>query len=150
MNNTLRLLAIGLMSCTLLACNRQGPEVPDAVDQEHEHADERHDGVDTVVVDPNAAFVGSAVDEAGEIATPNRQFAVGDTVYISVPSKGRTLGSQLEVFWFHDDGRSRKEEKKAIEGPFTVFEFKPADAGKYNTEVDVNGRPISLVEFEVK
>ena len=36
------------------------------------------------------------------------------------------------------------------EGPFTVFEYTPEDAGKYNTEVDVNGRPIALVEFEVK
>ena len=142
-----RLTVTLLVACSLAACNRQGPELPNAVDAQSQ---QDHDGVDTVTVDPNAAFVGAEVDAAGEIVKPQREFKAGDTVFISVPSKGRQLGSQLEIFWFHDDGRSRKDEAKRIEGPFTVFEFKPEDAGKYNTEVDANGRPIALVEFEVK
>jgi len=143
-----RLTIVLLLACGLLACNRQGPELPTGETQQADGS--AHDGVNTVTVDPNAAFVGAEVDAAGEIVKPQREFKVGDTIFISVPSKGRQLGSQLEIFWFHDDGRSRKDEAKRIEGPFTVFEYTPEDAGKYNTEVDVNGRPIALVEFEVK
>jgi hypothetical protein len=54
------------------------------------------------------------------------------------------------VFWFHDDGKSRKDERKAIQGAFTVFELQAADPGTYNTEVDVDGRPVALVEFVVR
>ena len=82
---------------------------------------------------------------------PAREFQSGQKVYISVPTKyGRKIGDKLDIFWFHDDGRSRKDDKKPIEGPFTVFEFAPTDAGLYHVEVDANGRPIALVEFEVK
>ena len=144
-----RLTVALLIACGLAACNRNGPE-PTTKKKNHEEENTGREGVDTVTVDPNGAFVGAAVAGGGEIATPQREFEAGDTVYISVPSKGRKMGSQVEVFWFHDDGKSRKDEAKRIEGPFTVFEFKPEDAGKYNTEVDVNGRPIALVEFAVQ
>jgi hypothetical protein len=71
-------------------------------------------------------------------------------VYISVPTKfGRKQGERLEVFWFNQ-GKSQKEDTKNIQGPFTVFEFAPTDAGAYNVEVDANGRPVALVQFEVK
>ena len=145
----LRLLAASALLLSLAACNRQGPELPTAVDPSNSAADNSN-GVDTVVVAPDAAFVGSAVDEQGDLATPQHDFAVGEKVYVSVPSKGRRLGDGLEVFWFHQDGKSRKDEMKKISGPFTAFEFEPSEAGKYNVEVDVGNRPIALVEFEVK
>ena len=80
-----------------------------------------------------------------------REFQPGQKVHISVPTKfGRKLGDKLEIFWFHDDGRSRREEQKSIAGPFTVFEFTPEDVGAYNVEVAANGNPIALVQFAVK
>jgi len=130
-------------------CNVSGPDIPKAVDGKDQAAESR-EGIDTVTIDPNAAFVGSAVDVNGDIATPQREFAVGDTVYISVPSKGHRVGSPVEVFWFHDDGKSRKDDRKAIQGAFTAFELQAADPGTYNTEVDINGRPVALVEFVVR
>ncbi len=144
-----RFPVIALLCCLALACNRQAPELPTGSDAETEE-DSGREGVDTVVVDPNAAFVGSALTETGEIATPQREFNVGDTVYLSVPSKGRRLGSGLEVFWFHSDGRSRRDDQKRIEGPFTALEFVPEEAGQYNVEVAVDGRTVGLVEFEVR
>ena len=149
MNTMLRLLATLLLTLAVMACNRQGPEIPKPV-ADGEGQAQNGDGVQTVVVDPNAAFVGAAVDAAGDITTPQREFNTGDTVYISVPSKGRKLGSKVEVFWFHDDGTSRKDEAKPIAGPFTVFEFQPIDPGSYNVEVDAGGRAIALVEFQLK
>lgn len=150
MTPTLRIAGSALLLLAVAACNRQGPEVPKAVDDNKEVQDQSN-GIHSVMVSPDAAKVGSEVDGAGDIATEVREFAVGQQVHISVPTKfGRKIGDKLEIFWFHDDGRSRREEQKQIAGPFTVFSFAPADAGAYNVEVDANGKPIALVQFEVK
>lgn len=138
-----------LLACALAACNRQGPEQPSAIDP-NPSAKENPNGVSTVEVAPDTAFVGSAIDDRGDLVTPQHDFATGSTVYVSVPTKGRKIGDRMEVFWFHEDGLSRKDEHKKIAGAFTAFEFQPSEVGKYNVEVDVNSRPIALVEFEVK
>ncbi len=144
------LLPFVLASLVLSACNRQGPDVPRGVDDTRSLQD-TGDGIESVVVNPEAANVGSAVDPAGDISEPQTRFTTGETVYISVPTKfGLRDGQSLEAFWFHDDGRSRKEDTRKIEGPFTVFEFAPTDAGAYNVEVAVANRPIALVQFEVQ
>jgi hypothetical protein len=145
-----RALGLVLVACALAACNRQGPELPTAVDANPKPKQQDANGVGTVEVAPDTAFVGSAIDDRGDLVTPRHDFAVDSTVYVSVPTKGYRMGSRMEVFWFHEDGKSRKDEAKKVAGPFTAFEFKPSDAGKYNVEVDVNNRPIALVEFEVK
>lgn len=150
MNTTVRVLAGALFLLLATGCNRQGPQVPRGVD-DNASVDEVGDGVQSVVVNPDAAKVGSAVDDRGAIATPAQEFAVGQTVYISVPTQfGRKVGDRLEIFWFHDDGRSRKDDSKVIAGPFTSFELIAKDAGPYNVEVDANGRPIALVQFTIK
>ncbi len=138
-----------LLACSLAACNRQGPEPPTAIDTNPAPKQDPN-GVSTVDVAPDTAFVGSVIDAGGDLVTPQYDFGVGSTVYVSVPTKGHNLGDRLEVFWFHEDGLPRKDEHRKIDGPFTAFEFRPSEAGKYNVEVDVNNRPIALVEFEVK
>ncbi len=146
-----RSVTVLLLACTLVACNRQGPEQPAVVDQSAVPEENANgNGIGTVEVAPDTAFIGAAVDDRGDLVTPQLVFAPGATVYVSVPTKGRRLGDRMEVFWFHDDGKSRKDEHKKIAGPFTAFEFKPTEVGRYNVEVDVNNRPIALVEFEVK
>lgn len=150
MNTSLRVLVMALAVLMAAGCNRQGPEAPRAVD-DNKSVDEFGDGVQPVVVNPDAAKVGSAVDEQGAISTPASEFSAGQTIYISVPTKfGRKQGDRLEVFWFHDDGRSRKDDRKVVAGPFTVFEMIAKDAGPYNVEVDANGRPIALAQFTIK
>ncbi len=150
MTSTLRIAGPALLLLALAACNRQGPEVPKAVD-DNRTVQDQGDGIESVMVSPDAAKVGSEANEAGDIVAEARAFEVGQKVYISVPTKfGRKIGDRLEIFWFHDDGRSRRDEQKQIAGPFTVFEFSPDDAGPYNVEVAANGRPIALVQFEVK
>lgn len=150
MTPSTRILGLILASCALVACNRQGPQIPKQVDDNQQSRQQPNDGVESVTVDPNAAKSGSEVDAAGDITVPAREFASGQTVYVSVPTKyGRKQGDKLEVFWFHQ-GQSQKEDTKRIEGPYTAFEFAPTDAGSYNVEVDANGRPIALVQFEVK
>lgn len=148
--NSKSLIAIALSCAMLTACNRQGPEAPKGVDDTQSYQ-ETGDGVESVVVNPDAAHVGRAVDAAGDIAEPANRFKAGETVYISVPTKfGLQDGQQLEIFWFHDDGRSRKDDARKIESAFTAFEFVPSDTGEYNVEVAASGRPIALVQFEVE
>ena len=150
MTPTLRIAGPALLLLALAACNRQGPDVPKPV-EDKKTAPDLGDGVESVVVSPNAAKVGSEADDAGDIVTASRAFEAGQKVFISVPAKfGRKVGDKLEIFWFHDDGRSRHDEAKQIAGPFTLFEFTPTDAGPYNVEIAANGRPIALVQFEVK
>lgn len=150
MTSTPRIVGPALLLLAMAACNRQGPDVPKPVDDNKTVQDEG-DGIQSVMVRPDAAKIGSEANEAGDIVTELRAFETGQKVYISVPTKfGRKIGDKLEIFWFHDDGRSRRDEQKQIAGQFTVFEFSPDDAGSYNVEVDANGRPIALVQFEVK
>ena len=150
MTSTLRITGFALLLLALVACNRQGPEAPKGVDDNKEVHDQT-DGVESVVVSPDAAKVGSEVNDAGDIVTESHVFDVGQKIHISVPTKfGRKLGDSLEIFWFHDDSRSRRDERKPIRGPFTAFEFTPVDPGAYNVEVAATGRPIALVQFEVK
>ena len=150
MTSILRIAGSALLLLALVACNRQGPEAPKAVD-DNKDVQDQGDGVQSVMVSPDAAKVGSEVDGAGDILTEVREFAVGQKIYISVPSKfGRKPGDKLEIFWFHDDNRSRRDEQKQIAGPFTVFEYTPTDAGAYNVEIAANGQPIALVQLDVK
>lgn len=150
MNTSVRVLATALVLLMAAGCNRQGPEVPRGVD-DNKVVEDHGEGVQSVVVNPNAAKVGSAVDGQGAISTPANEFAPGQTIYISVPTQfGRKLGDHLEVFWFHEDGRSRKDDKKTIAGPYTTFELIAKDAGPYNVEVDAGGQPIALVQFTIK
>lgn len=150
MNTTLRVLATSLAVLLAAGCNRQGPEVPRAVGDD-KSVEDYGDGVQPVVVNPNAAKVGAAVDNRGAISTPATEFKAGETIYISVPTQyGRKVGDRLEIFWFHDDGRSRKDDRKVVAGPFTSFELIAKDPGPYNVEVDANGRPIALVQFTIK
>lgn len=149
MTPTQRILSLVLLACALSACNRQGLEQPTAIDTDPAPREDSN-GIGTVEVAPNTAFVGSAIDDLGDLVTPQHDFSVDSTVYVSVPTKGRKIGDRMEVFWFHEDGLSRKDEHKKIAGQFTAFEFQPTEVGKYNVEVDVNNRPIALVEFEVK
>ena len=150
MNPVTRTLFLLIASVALAACNRQGPQVPKPVDDNTNAPQRRDDGVESVTVNPNAAKAGAEVDGNGDIVTPVHEFKSGQTVYISVPTKfGRKNGEKLEVFWFLQ-GKSQKEDTKTIQGPFTVFEFAPSDTGAYNVEVDANGRPVALVQFEVK
>ena len=145
-----RIAGPALLLLALAACNRQGPDAPKAVD-DNKDVQDQNDGIQSVMVSPDAAKVGSEADANGDIATEVRSFEAGQKVFISVPTKyERKIGDKLEIFWFHDDGRSRRDEQKQMSGPFTVFEFTPTDAGIYNVEVDANDRPIALVQFEVK
>ena len=86
MNTSVRVLATALVLLMAAGCNRQGPEVPRGVD-DNKTVEDYGEGVQSVVVNPNAAKVGSAVDEQGAISTPAHEFAAGQTIYISVPTQ---------------------------------------------------------------
>ena len=148
MNTTLRVLATALVLLMAAGCNRDGLQLPDAVDEKDDRADQAAN--DPYMVSATAAKTGSAVDENGDISEPKTTFAPNDTVFLSMDAKGRRMGDRVRVYWFNEDGKSRKEDEKVLEGPFVYFEYQPTESGKFHAEVDVNERPIGLVDFDVK
>lgn len=149
MNTMRRLFALGLLLCSLTACNRDDLQLPGAV-EETSNDDANRKPQDPYVVSADVAKTGSAVDEHGAIATPKSAFAPNETVFLSIDAKGRRQGDRVHVYWFHEDGTSRKDEEKILEGPYVYFEFQSAEAGKFHAEVDINERPVGLTDFEVK
>ncbi len=147
MNNPLRFLATGLVLCLLAACNRDGMQLPGAVEEKQ---DDTRGATDPFEVSATAAKTGSTMGDQGAISVPQTSFAVGDTVFLSMDAKGRRMGDRVRVFWFHEDGKSRKEEEKVLQGPYVHFEYQPTETGKFHAEVDVNDRAIGLIDFEVK
>ena len=147
MNILVRFLAAGLMVSLLASCNRDSLQLPEKVE---EAKDDGREASDAFVVSATAAKIGAAVDDQGAISEPQTSFAIGDTVFLSMEAKGRRLGDRVRVFWFHEDGKSRKEEEKTLTGPYVHFEYQPEETGVFHTEVDVNDNPIGLVDFEVK
>ena len=141
------LVPLILAALALGACNREGPVIPT---QEAASGQQGSNANQPFTVSADAGQVGSALARDQSIATPQTEFAPGDTVYISVPGKNKPNGSSIEVFWFHQDGKSRKEEGKRLEGAHVAFEFVPQEVGRYSVEIDVNGRPIGLTDFTVQ
>lgn len=148
MNKTLRVLATAAALLMVAGCNRDGLQLPGAV--EEEARDAAGAANDPFLVSGTAGKTGAAIDQNGEITEPKTVFATNDTVYLSMDAKGRRAGDRVRVYWFHQDGLARKEEEKPIKGPFVAFDFAPSEAGRYSVEIDVNERPIGLVDFEVK
>lgn len=146
-----RFLCLLLAAVALTACNRQGPQVPKLRDDNTScaAAPRRWRGVGRR--QPECGQGRRAeVDGNGDITNLAARIQERtNRVHLGAHQLGRKQGERLEVFWFNQ-GKSQKEDTKNIQGPFTVFEFAPTDTGAYNVEVDANGRPVALVQFEVK
>ena len=149
MNTMQRLSALGLMLCALAACNRDDLQLPKAAEASVDEPATR-DPATPYVVSGTVGKIGAAIDGNGDISEARTTFAPDEKVYVSMNAKGRRQGDRVHVYWFHSDGLSRKEEGKQIAGPFVAFDFTPSETGKYSIEIDVNERPIGLVDFEVK
>ena len=133
----------------MAACNRDDLQLPKAVEGSADEPAIR-DPATPFVVSGTAGKVGAAIDGNGDISEARTTFAPDEKVYVSMNAKGRRPGDRVHVYWFHSDGLSRKEEEKKIAGPFVAFDFSPSETGRYSIEIDVNDRPIGLVDFEVK
>lgn len=112
------------------------------------------DAVMPVTVAANAFPVGSALGADGAATATKPTYSVNDTLYASLPAGRFPSGAVARVYWtFAQDGTSHKEEDKTIgSGPLS-FEFSKADglkAGEYNVQIDVNDRPIGIVDVIVQ
>ena len=70
-----------------------------------------------------------------------------------MPTKGHAPGAKGYVYWTYQDGRTHKEEAKPVAGEFLSFQFSQADGmkpGKYNVEIDINDKPVGIVDFTVQ
>lgn len=111
------------------------------------------DAVIPVTVAADAFGIGSTLGANNQAASPKPVYAVGETVYASLPARRYRSGSTVNVYWTYQDGLSQKEETKKVSGEFVTFEFSQADGmkpGKYNVEIGVDDKPVGIVDFVVQ
>lgn len=112
------------------------------------------DAVLPVTVSAHAFPVGSALSADGAAISPKASYALGDTLYASIPGGKYPNGAIARVYWtYAADGTSHKEEEKTVGSGATNFEFGQADgmkAGKYNVEIHVNDKPVGIVDMVVQ
>lgn len=163
--STVLLLALAL---TLSACKRDEP-APVATDDAAAAAEEADlaagqpatppveppaDAIIPVTVAANAFPIGSALGADGQATAPKAGYAIGDTIHASLPGGKYPNGAIARIYWtYAKDGISHKEEEKKVSSGPVSFEFSKADGmkpGKYNVEIDVNDRPVGIVDVEVK
>ena len=142
--------AIGLVPM-LGACDREA-EVDDDVDVPM--ADEATTAEAVRVTDVE---LGRSIDAEGRIADDEGtdDFGPGDTIYVSVNTEGAASGSTLSARWTFEDGQVVDETSQTISptGPATT-EFHISQpgglpAGEYRVEIQLNGRTVETLEFEV-
>lgn len=111
------------------------------------------DAVIPVNVAADAFTIGSTLGGNNQATAPKTVYAVGDTVYASLPARRYRNGSKANVYWTYEDGLSQKDETKEISGEFVTFKFSKADGmkpGKYNVEIGVDDKPVGIVDFVVQ
>ena len=111
------------------------------------------DAVLPVTVAANAFPIGSALSPDGAATTPKPTYSVNDTLYASLPAGKFPSGATARIYWtFAKDGMSHKEEEQKVGTGPVHFEFSKADglkAGEYNVQIDVNDRPVGIVDVIV-
>lgn len=111
------------------------------------------DAVLPVTVAANAFPIGSVLSPEGAATTPKATYSVNDTLYASIPAGKFPSGATARIYWtYAKDGTSHKEEEKEVGSGPVNFQFSKADglkAGEYNVEIDINDRPIGIVDVVV-
>ncbi len=111
------------------------------------------DAVLPVTVAANAFAIGSVLSPEGAATTPKASYSVSDTLYASLPAGKFPSGATARIYWtYAKDGISHKEEEKEVGTGPVNFQFSRADglkAGEYNVEIDINDRPIGIVDVVV-
>ncbi|WP_152984205.1 hypothetical protein [Stenotrophomonas nitritireducens] len=111
--------------------------------------------VEQVVLSKDAVLVGSALNTDGAVSAAKPEYAVGDTVYASVPVGGHAPGKEVAIYWFSEKGASIKNERKPIlaGANFVSFSLSKADgmeAGGYTVQADIGDAPVGMADFTVK
>lgn len=149
------------LALLLSACNKPAPEATPApatttapqATQEPLPATPPPDAVLPVEVKADAIAVGSALGPDDAVTAAKPVYTKGDTIYVSMPTKGKPAGGKAHVYWTAaKTGLSVKEEDKALSGANLNFQIAAADLkpGDYNVEIDVNDKPVGIVDFKVQ
>ena len=165
MRKLITTLLISVLALGLAACKKDEAKAPLPISEaeaEQEAANEAYpalpveppaDAVLPVTVAADAFNIGSALGTGNQATAAKPAYALGDTVYASLPAGRYRKGSTANVYWTYQDGLSQKEETKDISGEFVTFEFNKADGmkpGKYNVEIGVDDKPVGIVDFVVQ
>jgi hypothetical protein len=109
----------------------------------------------TVVIAADAVAVGDVLGAEGAVTADKAAYAVGGTVYASVPVGGYPANAEVAIYWVAENGTSVKEERKPIAAgaKFMSFELSAADgmtAGRYTVQIDIGDIPVGMADFVVR
>jgi hypothetical protein len=102
--------------------------------------------------------LGRSIDAQGRITggAGTDNFARTDTIYVSVNTEGSAAGSRLTARWTFEDGQVVDESTQTISatGP-AITEFHISSpggfpAGRYQVEIQLNGRTVQTEEFTIR
>lgn len=158
-------LLISVLALGLVGCKKEQAEAPPVASEAEMQQEEANEEFPAIPVEPPAdaimpvtvaadAFtIGSTLGANNQATAAKPTYAIGDTVYASLPARRFRNGSTVNVYWTYQDGLSQKEEAKEISGEFVTFQFSKADGmkpGKYNVEIGVDDKPVGIVDFVVQ
>lgn len=108
-----------------------------------------------VLVSGDALKIGVDSNPDGSAKDSKHVYSTTDVLHASFPVAGRTIGTQVKIYWSYQNGLSHKEEIKKVEPnmAFASFEFSKKDgltSGKYMVQIDVNDTPAGIVDIVVK
>lgn len=153
-------LALGLA-----ACSKSAPEATTAANNADGAVAETKttvslpatppaDAIMPVEIKTDAIAVGSALGPNQAATTTKPVYSPSDTIYVSMPTKGQPPGANAHVYWTAaKTGLSVKEEDRKVSGDYINFQISKADGlkpGNYNVEIDVNDKPVGIVDFKVQ
>lgn len=110
-----------------------------------------------VEVRADAIAAGHVLGANGAVsqAKPGAVYALGDTIHASMPVRGQKPGADVTVYWTFEDGNTVKEETRPLPAgaQYVNFSFSRADGmkpGDWNVQIDVDFKPVGIVDFKVK
>ena len=150
MNKALIMLGTVTMAVSISACKNDA-----AVDEANPQASAVATPAHAAIPAADEVTVGKAVGPDGAVTTAVDTYSPGDTVHASIPTITYAAGSDVAVYWTFQDGRSLMEEHKHIQAgekyvSFNLSHPNGLPLGKYTVRLDVDNKPVEVVDFSVK
>lgn len=153
MNKVLVLLVAGGFAVSLSACKNEA--ALDETDPQASAAGSAATPAQAAVPATDEVMVGKAVGPDGAVTTAVAMYSPGDTVHASIPTSTYAAGSDVAVYWNFQDGSSVMEEHRPIQPGERYVTFNLSNPnglrpGKYTVRMDVDKKPVEVVDFFVK
>lgn len=150
MTSALRILTLGVLAISLSACKKDDVATTDTASPTTATT------ADGSGFDVGDLDMGRHIGPDKKISDKTDDFAPGDTIYASVPTKGGSAPALVTARWTFQDGAIVSEETQTVAaGADAVTEFHISKAGgwpkgKYTVHILVDGKEVKTKDVTVK